>query len=257
MGECEDIILSLQTALRQAQLQLTECEQEVSTHQENHQSEKQSLKNRIEEYKQSITEMEMWVLVFELVHLQLAIVACKGVETYINLNFSILFLSGEYLLYNHVVSCGQRHGTNSLSSICMYINSSHNDAIEVYCMILKPVPIKLAWFLQHENETYTSSWWVGRVRDFLIHIDWFPVSSMRTVDFLWVLPEHIKENNVSHRIIVLLCNTQFKSGQSTWTMQFKPCNNRRGHYGSLVEVIRNWEITMTGTVWFEHGVNII
>ena len=59
MGECEDIILSLQTALRQAQLQLTECEQEVSTHEENHHSEKQSLKNRIEEYKQSITEMEM------------------------------------------------------------------------------------------------------------------------------------------------------------------------------------------------------
>ena len=134
MGECEDIILSLQTALRQAQLQLSECEQEVSTHQENHQSEKQSLKNRIEEYKQSITEMEMWVLVFELVRLQLTIVACKGIETYINLNFAIRFRSVEYLLYNHVVSCGQRHGTNSLSSIYMYIKSRHNDAVEVYYM---------------------------------------------------------------------------------------------------------------------------
>ena len=232
MGECEDIILSLQTALRQAQLQLTECEQEVSTHQENHHSEKQSLKNRIEEYKQSITEMEMWVLVFEHVHLQLAIVACKGMETCINLNFSILFLSGEYLLYNHVVSCGQRRITNSLSSICMYINSSHNAAIEVYCMILKPVPIKLAWLLQHENETYTSSWWVGRVRDFLIHIDWFPVSSMRTVAYLHVWPEHIKENNAPHNNYCLIWNTHFKSGQRTLTMQSKPCINWWGHYGS-------------------------
>ena len=71
---------------------------------------------------------------FELVHLQLPINTCKGIETYINLNLAFLFLSGEYLLYNHVVSCGQRHGTNSLSSIYMYIKSRHNDAVEVYYM---------------------------------------------------------------------------------------------------------------------------
>ena len=168
MGECEDIILSLQTALRQAQLQLTECEQEVSTHQENHQSEKQSLKNRIEEYKQSITEMEMWVLVLELVHLQLAIVACKGIETYSSLNF--LLSSCRVNIYCTTMWSVADEDTvhSSLSSICMFINSSHNDATGVCCMLLKSVSIKLARLLRHENETNTSSWWVGRVGVFLL-----------------------------------------------------------------------------------------
>lgn len=59
MDECEELLLTLQPAVRQAQLQLMECEKELSSHQLAYQAEKQGITQRIEQYTQSITEFDM------------------------------------------------------------------------------------------------------------------------------------------------------------------------------------------------------